>query len=200
VHGSIAVVRAMLACLGRFPDCGAASAGEFTRRAFLNGKMDLLDVEALSDLLSAETELQRRLAIDGSASLRKKVSGWYDRMLALRASPKHTSILRMKAMSATMSIPETEQDIRDLADDIGKAERQAQAAEPDQNRVQGCNSWPAERWKSSLLNALADRDVAITSPIPGTTRDVAPMPISISMAFRCTPDRFGGASRDIGHG
>ena len=86
LHGGRAVVAAVEAALAALPGLRRAEPGEFTRRAFANGRIDLAEAEGLADLLAAETELQRRAAIGmAGGALSRQVEGWRERLLALSA-------------------------------------------------------------------------------------------------------------------
>ncbi|MCS6987681.1 MAG: tRNA uridine-5-carboxymethylaminomethyl(34) synthesis GTPase MnmE [Sphingomonadaceae bacterium] len=169
LHGGPAVVAAVqqaLQALGLRP----AEAGEFTRRAFEGGRIDLTQAEALADLIAAETEAQRAQALAGAGGrLRALAEGWRARLVELRA------------------LAEAELDFADEPDvgstDLGPAlatlaaeVEQALASAPVAERVrQGlviAVTGPPNAGKSTLVNALAAREVAIVSPHPGTTRDV----------------------------
>jgi tRNA modification GTPase len=170
LHGGRAVlggVAGALTALGGRP----AEPGEFTRRAFLNGRMDLTEAEAVHDLIAAETEAQRRQALrqlDGA--LGTLYRGWSDRLRLLLAQQE-----------ALIDFPDEDLPPEVEAQVLGEmAALQGEiAAHLDDNRrgerlreglVFAITGEP-NVGKSSLLNALAERDVAIVSPIPGTTRD-----------------------------
>jgi tRNA modification GTPase len=173
VHGGRAVVRAIEACLARQPGLRPAYAGEFTRRALANGRLDLSEAEGLGDLLMAETQAQRRAALaNAEGAVRRHVEGWQERLLMLAA--------RVEAM-----LDHADED--DVADDLGTlTDIRARCAALERDLAAVLEAPPVERLrdgirvvlagppnsgKSTLLNALADRDAAIVSPIAGTTRD-----------------------------
>jgi tRNA modification GTPase len=169
-HGGRAVAEAISGALGRLPGFRAAEPGEFSRRAFLNGKLDLTQAEAIADLAAAETEAQRRQALaQANGALAGLYDDWRDRLIRLRAH-----------LEAAIEFPD---------DDIGDPAAGLTGA---LTFLRGeiarhlADSWRGERLrdgltiaiigapnagKSSLLNALAHRDAAIVSPEAGTTRD-----------------------------
>ena len=172
VHGGRAVVAAMVKALG---GCGArpAEPGEFTRRAFINGKMDLAEVEGLADLIDAETEWQRRAALQQSEGvLGRQAAIWRDALLEASA-----------LLAAEIDFPE-EEDVpgasgRRVCEILTpvlaglKAELvTASAGERLREGVTIVIAGPPNAGKSTLLNALARRDVAIVTPFAGTTRDI----------------------------
>jgi tRNA modification GTPase len=173
VHGGRAVVAALLDRLGGLEDMRQAEAGEFTRRAFVNGKLDLTEAEALSDLIASETEAQRRLALANADGRQHTLyAGWRARLLHARA------------------MIEAELDFSDEGDVPGsvaaavwgdvvalRAEMEGhlagfRAAEIVREGFRVAIVGAPNAGKSSLLNYLAGRDVAIVSDEPGTTRDV----------------------------
>ena len=172
IHGSPAVRRAVLRVLAQAPGCRAAEPGEFTRRAFLNGRLDLTAVEGLADLIDAETEAQRRQALRQlEGRLAGEIASWRERLLAALAACEAAL-----DFSDEDDVPE---DVAAGACAAGEAVRREIAAALDQaargERVregfQVVIAGPPNAGKSTLLNALARRDVAIVSPVPGTTRD-----------------------------
>jgi len=172
VHGSVAVLRQLFAVLGQQPGCRLAEAGNFTRRAFLNGKLDLIGVEALGDLLVAETDLQRKLAQTGSMRLRAMAEGWREKLTFLRASLEAQIDFGEEDEVLRHVDSDTEQIILTLCGEIEALLAQAPIGERIRQGYRIAILGPPNAGKSSLLNALADRDIAITSPLPGTTRDV----------------------------
>ena len=172
VHGGRAVVAAVLAELAGFAGFRPAEAGEFTRRAFLNGRMDLTEVEGLADLIAAETEAQRRQAVrQAGGALRVLYDGWRERLVRARALIEaeldfadEDDIPASVSGGAFAEARAVGQEIAaHLADRRG--ERLREGAEVV---VLG----PPNAGKSSLINAIAQRDVAIVAPEPGTTRDL----------------------------
>ncbi|QND51201.1 tRNA uridine-5-carboxymethylaminomethyl(34) synthesis GTPase MnmE [Phyllobacterium sp. 628] len=173
LHGGRAIVDAMISLLYTFDNCRLAEAGEFTRRAFANGKFDLTVAEGLADLIAAETDAQRRLALQiASGSQVKLYSSWRTEMIRARA------LIEAELDFADESdVPGSVSDqvwlsMRDLAERIKKhvADGKRGAIIRDGFRVVIVGAPNAG--KSSLLNALAGSDVAIVSDEPGTTRDL----------------------------
>lgn len=171
VHGSLAVIRQLLRCLGEQVGVRAADAGEFTYRAFLNGKMDLVAVEALGDLLSAETEAQARLTRIYQRNLRLAAATWRESLLSVLGLTE-ASIDFVDEGDIDSEIDSiAEQEIIQLQQEIRGAISGLATAERIRRGYRIAILGPTNAGKSSLINALAQRDVAITSPIPGTTRD-----------------------------
>lgn len=171
VHGSLAVVRHLLRCLGAISGLRAAEAGEFSHRAFVNGKMDLIEIEALGDLLSAETEAQARLARLYQGNLRAAAARWRESLLDLISLTEAYIDFSDEGDVGDEIDSSVEREIRLLAADIGKAIDGLETGERIRRGFRIVVLGPPNAGKSSLVNALANRDVAITSPIPGTTRD-----------------------------
>lgn len=172
IHGSLAVIKKFLSELSSLPHFRLAEAGEFARRAFQNQKFDLTAAEGLADLIDAETEMQRRLA---SPSVLGHVAKYYQE---LRASVLHS----LAFLEAYIDFPD--EDIPDsvyaqVASEITKIEEQitsllasSEGAEKIREGFSVVIIGAPNAGKSTLLNALAKRDVAIVSPLAGTTRDM----------------------------
>lgn len=171
VHGSVAVVRKLLATLSSMKECRLAEAGEFSRRAFLNGKLDLLDIEGLSDLLAAETEMQRVLAVEGSSWLRSRAEHWRSAIVELRALVEAQIDFADEGDVLDRLDSDTEQRILGFAEEIDSTLKRLKVGERIRQGYRIAVLGPPNAGKSSLVNALADRDLSIVSSQPGTTRD-----------------------------
>lgn len=171
VHGSLAVIRRLLRVLGEMPGLRAAEAGEFTHRAFLNGRMDLIEAEALGDLLAAETEVQASFARRYQNRLRQAAQLWRSQLIdSLALVEAYIDFADEDDVGSATDSP-AEQEIRALRDAIASALEGLGRGERIRRGFRVAIIGAPNAGKSSLLNALAARDVAITSPIPGTTRD-----------------------------
>lgn len=171
-HGGRAVVAAVEHALAALPGLRPARPGEFTRRALENGRIDLAQAQGLADLLEAETETQRRTALAAAeGAVGRAVAGWLDRLSAIAAR-----------VEAQLDFAD-EADVEDAggydpapAISALLAEWHATLAAPSVERLRDgirvVIAGPPNAGKSSLFNALADRDAAIVTPIAGTTRDI----------------------------
>ncbi|HYI40243.1 MAG TPA: tRNA uridine-5-carboxymethylaminomethyl(34) synthesis GTPase MnmE [Allosphingosinicella sp.] len=179
LHGGRAVVAAVLEALAGQEGLRAAEPGEFTRRAFENGRIDLAEAEGLADLLSAETEAQRRaaLAMAGGA-LSRKVEAWRQRLLALAAALEATLDFSDEGEVGEAWPPGWPGAVEALAGEMDEL-LAAPPAERLKDGVRLVIAGPPNAGKSSLLNVLVEREAAITSAVPGTTRDVIEVPIAI---------------------
>jgi tRNA modification GTPase len=169
LHGGRAVLAAASAAL---INAGArpAEPGEFSRRAFFNGKLDLLQAEAIADLIAAETEAQRRLALAGADALQTAAAQWRESLRQIMA--RQEALIDFPDEDLP---PEVEQNllagIAVLRAEISAAIAAAPAAQRLREGLEFVILGPPNAGKSTLLNALAGADIAIVSEIPGTTRD-----------------------------
>jgi tRNA modification GTPase len=191
LHGGRAVVAAVEAALGALPGLRRAAPGEFTRRAFLNGRIDLAEAEGLADLLAAETESQRVQALGmASGHVSRAVAGWQERLLALMAGAEAELNFADEDDvdvydGATRRLVDG---MADLAAELGDWLARP-AAEVIAEGLSVVIAGPPNAGKSTLINALAQRELAIVSPVAGTTRDVIETPLAldgIAMRFSDT--------------
>jgi len=179
VHGGRAVVAALLDRLSELEGLRLALPGEFTRRAFVNGRMDLTAAEGLADLLAAETAGQHARAIRmAEGGLGRVIEQWRGTLLDLSAR-----------IEAGIEYGESEEDVGagviDIHVPLGALAAEAAqllAAPPAERLRDGLRvviAGPPNSGKSSLANALAGRDVALATPIAGTTRDIIEAPIRL---------------------
>ncbi len=171
LHGGRAVVMAVEGALAKMPGLRRATPGEFTRRAFANGRIDLAEAEGLGDLLSAETELQRRSAmVLAGGAFSRQVETWREQLLGLSALVE--AALDFSDEDDVAAVPE------DFSRRTGVFYRELAAwlsrprAEVLKEGFRVVLGGPPNAGKSTLFNALIESDAAIISPIAGTTRDV----------------------------
>ena len=179
LHGGRAVVAAVEAALAALPGLRRAEPGEFTRRAFANGRIDLAEAEGLADLLQAETETQRRaaLALVGGA-LSRQVEAWRLCLLDLSATVEAALDFSDEGDVAPLT-PGFAERLAGLKDELaGWLERPP--AERLKEGVRLVVAGPPNCGKSTLVNALSGRDVAIVSDIAGTTRDLIEAPTALA--------------------
>lgn len=192
LHGGPAVVRAVLDALSRLPDMRSAEAGEFTYRAFLNGKMDLTSVEGLADLISAETDSQRRQALrQGEGRLAGIYDGWRQRLIQARAM-----IEAELDFADEDDVPDDPavgllSELTDLAEDIRSHIRESGRSRAIRSGLSVVLQGAPNVGKSSLLNALSRRDAAIVSDEAGTTRDVVTVAMDLGGYLFSVSDTAG---------
>jgi tRNA modification GTPase len=172
LHGGRAVIAAVLAALGRLEGFRLAEPGEFTRRAFENGRLDLTAVEGLADLIYAETEAQRRQAYRQlRGSLKERAETWRSRLIEALA------LVEARIDFSDQDVPEdlvgpALKIAQTLRDEIVSVLADERRGERLRDGLRVAIAGPPNAGKSSLLNRIARRDAAIVTPLPGTTRDV----------------------------
>ncbi len=169
----MAVIGAMLSSLSSIRGLRSAEPGEFSRRAFENGKMDLTAVEGLADLISAETEAQRKMALEQSnGSLQEVYSRWRKELIRIRAMIEADFDFADEEDVPGSVVQAIWANVGSLRNEIALHLENARAGEIIRNGYRVAIVGAPNAGKSSLLNALAKRDVAIVSEEAGTTRDV----------------------------
>jgi tRNA modification GTPase len=172
-HGSPAVVQAVLSALAGIPGCRLAEPGEFARRAFDHGKLDLAEVEGLADLIDAETEAQRRQALaQASGALSKLYEGWRTRLIEIAALTEAAIDFSDEGDVSASSFTEARKRAQTLHAEISAHLDDGHRGEILRDGFRVALLGPPNAGKSSLLNALARREAAIVSAEAGTTRDV----------------------------
>jgi tRNA modification GTPase len=173
LHGGRAVIAAVLAQLAKLPGLRMAEAGEFTRRAFESGKLDLTAVEGLADLVFAETEAQRAQAMRQlSGALASRAEAWREKLVGALALVEACIDFSDEADVPEDLVAPALRVARELADEIETALRDEHRGERLREGLTVAIAGPVNAGKSSLLNRLAQREAAIVSPYAGTTRDV----------------------------
>jgi tRNA modification GTPase len=180
VHGSAAVVASTLRVLSGFDGLRMAEAGEFTRRALENGCLDLAQVEGLADLIDAETESQRKQAMRVlSGALGQRVEGWRKDLVRAAALIEATIDFADEDVPVDVT-PEVRELIQGLLRELRTELAGVKAAERVRDGFEVAIVGAPNVGKSTLLNALAGREAAITSEIAGTTRDVIEVRMDIA--------------------
>lgn len=179
VHGGRAVVKAVVEAVLATEGTRLAEPGEFARRAFENGKLDLTEVEGLADLVSAETEAQRRQALaQAEGALRRLYEGWRADLLGAQSLMEAGLDFSDEADVAADAVKLAEEAVAPLLDSV-EAHLADNSGERLRDGFRVVIAGPPNAGKSSILNALAKRDVAIVSEEAGTTRDVIEVHLDI---------------------
>jgi tRNA modification GTPase len=177
-HGGRAVIGAVESALAMLPGLRRAGPGEFTRRAFANGRIDLAEVEGLADLLQAETELQRRVAqAMAGGAFSRQVEAWREELLALSAALE--AVLDFSDEDDVATLPGTFAtrliSLREALTSWLSRPRAELLREGFRVVIAG----PPNTGKSTLFNILVESEAAIATPIAGTTRDVLTRPVAL---------------------
>ncbi len=171
-HGSKAVIKSFLAALSALPDFRLAEPGEFSRRSFYNGKMDLTEADGLADLIDAETSLQQKVALQQmGGNLFNLYNDWRSRLVSI------LSYIEAYIDFPDENIPEDtvfkiENGVFKISEEIEKHIQDNKIEERLRDGFKVVIAGPTNAGKSSLINAIVKRNVAIVSDIAGTTRDV----------------------------
>uniref|UniRef100_M3ZJJ7 GTP binding protein 3, mitochondrial n=1 Tax=Xiphophorus maculatus TaxID=8083 RepID=M3ZJJ7_XIPMA len=198
IHGGPAVITAVLQALGSVPGMRPADAGEFTRRAFHAGKLDLTEVEGLGDLIHAETEAQRRQALrQMSGELGRLYQDWSHRLKRTLAHVEAFIDFSEDELIEEGVLDQVDISVCDLQAEIEQHLKDERRGERLRSGVHVVIAGATNAGKSSLLNTLCQRPAAIVSPIAGTTRDVVesaldiggfPVLLSDTAGLRDSPD------------
>jgi tRNA modification GTPase len=191
IHGGRAVTEAVFRALGRFDGLRPAEPGEFARRAFENGKLDLTEAEGLADLIDAETEAQRRQAVrQASGALRAVYDGWRARLIEALAGIEAELDFSDEGDVPDAVASASRASVTALRDRIATHLADGRGGEILRHGLSGVIAGPPNVGKSSLMNALARRDVDIVSCVAGSSRvvivvllDLAGFPVLLIDSF-----------------
>jgi tRNA modification GTPase len=192
LHGGRAVLSAAFAALAAIPGCRPAGPGEFARRAFENGKLDLTAAEGIIDLIDADTDAQRRQALrQASGELSALYEGWRQGLIGARALMESAIDFSDEADVAEGVEKQALAEANRLAGQIRSHLEDGRRGEIVREGFRIVLAGPPNVGKSSLMNALARRDVAIVSDEPGTTRDVLEVRLDLDGYMAIVADTAG---------
>ncbi|MCF6321101.1 MAG: tRNA uridine-5-carboxymethylaminomethyl(34) synthesis GTPase MnmE [Rhizobiaceae bacterium] len=192
IHGGRAVVEKILKSLSILDGFRHADAGEFTYRAFENGKLDLTQAEGIADLIESETETQRILALDSAAGkAREIVENWSDRLTAIRALVEAEIDFVDEDDIADNISGGVWVEVKQLIKELNGYLENVHAGEIIRNGFRVTLLGKPNSGKSTLLNCLAGRDVAIVSDEPGTTRDILEVKLNLGGQVVIVSDTAG---------
>ncbi|KAG0173979.1 mitochondrial splicing system protein [Apophysomyces sp. BC1015] len=180
IHGGNAVVKSVLNALNSMENFRMAEQGEFARRAFYNDKLDLTELEGLADLLNAETEVQRQLALrQAEGGLRIPYEAWREQIIFCMANTEAVIDFGEDEQIEDDVLDKVAKDILDLRNSIQHHLNDSRVGEIVRSGIQVAIVGPPNAGKSTFLNRLAKREAAIVSDIPGTTRDVVEVTLNL---------------------
>jgi tRNA modification GTPase len=199
-HGAISVVALLLETLGKLPEFRLAQPGEFSRRALDNGQMDLAQAEGLSDLIDSETEQQRQQAIRQlTGGLSREVDHWRAELIAILALFEASLDFSDEGDVDSGVLNEVGSRLSNIRDQMVRVLATGDRGERLREGVTIVLAGAPNSGKSTLLNVLAQRDIAIVSSIPGTTRDIVearldlggyPVTVLDTAGLRMSPDEI----------
>jgi len=179
LHGGRAVVAAVTAALAELEGLREAEPGEFTRRALMNGRIDLAEAEGLADLLAAETEAQRRTAqAMAGGALSRQVEEWRRLILDMAAELEASLDFSDEGDVGEVAAQQWSERAAAAAAELGRV-LERPPSERLRDGIRATVAGPPNSGKSSLFNALVQREAAIISDVPGTTRDLIEAPVAI---------------------
>ncbi|KAG1053925.1 hypothetical protein G6F43_004031 [Rhizopus delemar] len=180
IHGGNAVIRGVLDALKEIDDFRMAEQGEFAKRAFDNDKLDLTELEGLADLLNAETEIQRKLAMQqAEGGLRVPYENWRKEIIECMATTEAVIDFGEDENIEDGVLDEVTQKVKRLYESISKHLDDSRVGEIVRSGVHVAIMGPPNAGKSTLLNKLTKREAAIVSNIPGTTRDIVEVKLDL---------------------
>jgi len=181
IHGGRATIAVVLGALAQMDDCRQAEAGEFTRRAFLNDRLDLVEIEGLGDLIHAQTEVQRLQALNQSKGAASHIfNQWRSELIGVLSYLEASIDFIEEDDVSENALTGFQDKLIHLRNDMRKHLVESVRGEVIRDGVRVVLAGEPNVGKSSILNYLAQRDVAIVSEIPGTTRDVLEVQLDLN--------------------